>query len=381
MHSHPGNKKSCLIDGGLGQKGKEYPFYPNLKKTLHCLVKLLPKTTTEKTGKTKLKADRTYPQLQLDHIVVTHPDQDHYGGINRLLKDSYNICCPIITTQASCLYVERSGIKAEQRIGEEYLSQIDCPRHWFPKEAGKKHDYIGGLPIKSRVKIAKYRHFKGDSNESSILTTVCLPQRKYDFDVVLTGDSNATIILETLELKGKRVRIFQVPHHGSVNNSTLEQGTEVQTNLEPLKKWKPREVKKKRKEKMDFFYCAQFFCSFIADIYLICHGDHKGYKHPHEEVVTGILVAATIKKHPCKIVVTHTGFNPKKIHRLCAKHFSNWSEYVEIYHFIEETPYVTLNPSGTDEQFGQLIKWERPKKEGTSVPTLRRRQYRSKCNK
>ncbi len=120
------------------------------------------------------------------------------------------------------------------------------------------------------------------------------------------------------ETKRKTVGLFQVPHHGSRENSTMAstkgQGSKV--------------------------CCSKFYMQFDADIYLISHGNR--YDHPHSEVITGILSAAVQKKRRCKIVVTATQFEESKIDDL---NISNWRDYVDIFYFMQGTPYVTLDPN------------------------------------
>ena len=281
-------------------------------------------------------------QIKLDLIVNTHPDNDHCGGINELfLDEKLTVCCPIITTLAARLQKQPND---EYEEGEEYDSaEGDCPRFWFPIAPGQKHT-LGHLPKESTVQIVvnkkyienkesnatttvqnkenkKSKNKKIDCNATSILTTVQIPGSKYDYDVVLTGDSYGGIILDRLELRRpegttrKNVGIFQVPHHGSKENSTV----------------------KSTKGRCSIQKCKELYMLFDVDIYLISHGDHGGYNHPHSDVITGILAAAVEKKHDCNIVVTATWFDGTKIIEANAR---NWSDYVKIYYF---TPYVTLD--------------------------------------
>ncbi len=157
----------------------------------------------------------------------------------RLLED-FTIMCPITTTPASCLKVGNS------KIGESevFLSgERDQVRHWFSLTGegknGRRYTNIKTLPKGLTVEVA--RNYKVEEtkkqlnkkqhkakqakqakqfNATSILTTVKLQQStcKYDYDVVLTGDSYCTIIDKELALKGKSVGVFQVPHHGSSYN-------------------------------------------------------------------------------------------------------------------------------------------------------------------
>ena len=166
-------------------------------------------------------------------------------------------------------------------------------------------------------------------NATSILTTVKLQEStcKYDYDVVLTGDSYCTIIDKELALKDKSVGVFQVPHHGSCYN--LDDEKPIRSTAEEF---------------------TDFYSRFNAYIYLISHGN--GYEHPHSEVITGILSAAVQNKRDtkCKIVVTATWFEKSKIDET---NISNWRDYVDIYYFKPDTPgvapyvtpYVTLDPN------------------------------------
>ena len=126
----------------------------------------------------------------------------------------------------------------------------------------------------------------------------------------------------------KTVGIFQVPHHGSKNNSTMA----------------------RTKGEGSYLSCHTFYMEFDADIYLISHGNHRGYDHPHSEVITGILSAAVQKKKHYKImiVVTATQFessSSKEEAKIKDNGISNWREYVDIYYFKKDIPYVTLDPN------------------------------------
>ncbi|XP_064385774.1 uncharacterized protein LOC135334495 isoform X2 [Halichondria panicea] len=309
-----GSSKKWLIDGGRGQKS-----------TFSNLI-----TALDENDCISISTDGTYQQIKLESIVNTHPDADHYGGINALLGtgneeirklgEKFTVCCPIITTKAASLYVT-DEIPGNETTYEWYHDHDagDCPHFWFPKERGL---VLENLHQQSTVEIKK-NDDKRDCNETSVLTTVQIPGSTYDYDVVLTGDSNGEIILDTLKLKSekdklrKTVGVFQVPHHGSKNNSTCT-----------------------TKGEGSYLSCHTFYMEFDADIYLISHGNHRGYDHPHSEVITGILSAAVKKEQHCKIVVTATRFNGTKI--IEDDTVSNWRYYVDIYNF---PPYVTLDPN------------------------------------
>ncbi len=213
------------------------------------------------------------------------------------------------------------------RKGEVFVSKETAQvRHWFSLtgegENGRQHTYVQTLPKGSLAEITKNDELKFDGkqlNATSILTTVKLPSSKFHYDVVLTGDSYCSIIRAKLALRGKSVGVFQVPHHGSKYN--LNRHSSRAATVGEL---------------------ADFYSSFKADTYLISHGDHGRYNHPHSEVITGIITAAVEKNNHCKIIVTATKFEESKIGEETVK---NWTEYVEIYHFKPDIPYVTLDPN------------------------------------
>ena len=70
----PGQSEKHLTDGGQGQRTQNTQYYQNLK----ALSGLVRKNRTE-TGNTL--EDRI---CAMDSIIITHPNLDHYGGINRL---------------------------------------------------------------------------------------------------------------------------------------------------------------------------------------------------------------------------------------------------------------------------------------------------------
>ncbi len=303
-----GKSKKYLIDGGNGQKIQFKSLKAALKQN-HCIVE---STTLNPPG---IKNDKIKIHHDLNLIVNTHPHKDHCGGINKLLED--RVCCLIITTSAASLH-KQGGM-----VTENYeCKKGDCPYFWFPNADGQKHTFEN-LPEKSTVRICQSKGKKFDYNATSILTTVKLPESKYDYDVVLTGDSYGGIILKTLglrlmlnpssiplsqerksqvdlselnpsqktttskqkpnqvlhphsseESKRKTVGIFQVPHHGSKENSTMA-STKGEGSIQKSK---------------------EFYMVFDADIYLISHGHNETYKHPNSEVITGILAAAVEKK-------------------------------------------------------------------------------------
>ncbi len=310
--------KRYLIDGGRGQKEAN-----TLNTGETSVTKVTPFnnliTALDENNCISVIRRELYRQIRLEAIVNTHPDADHYGGINALLGtgskkirsgEKFTVYCPIITTPAASLFVTEEVERDNYRWIEN--AEWYCPHFWFQTEApGLVYTGLEDDSQPSHVEIGKEIE---DCNETSILTTVRLSRSTYKYDVVLTGDSNDRIILDTLELRGcMTVGVFQVPHHGSRENS-----------------------------------CYDFYMQFHAKIYFISHGANKLYKHPHSEVITGILSAAVDKKRDCIIVVTATWFEESKINYFMRKSTSNWRKFVKIYYFDESSSYITLDCSELD---------------------------------
>ncbi len=224
-----------LIDGGQGhyeEKRTKTKPYHNLTATLEAKGCITSPPPSSKPESEKLWKDRTYSQIKLDSIVVTHPDKDHYGGIDALLGSGtkmikkkhpkrYTVCSPIISTSVVPLLVNPPKSRAATRQGDNYQhsTKNDCLKFWFQGDSpGKKHTYLESLSSRTTVKISTAEKKKCESNATSVLTTVKLPSSEFDYDVVLTGDSYCTIIEEKLALRDKLVGVFQVPHHGSKCN-------------------------------------------------------------------------------------------------------------------------------------------------------------------
>ena len=264
--------------------------------------------------------------LDLDAIIITHPDKDHFGGVKDLIA-KYTINCPIITTEATKLTEAiLTGVKPE--LHEEVNLM-------FPNASRRVYRHIA-----KTTKIMKDTDFTMDSNKSSILFAVG--------GVLLTGDSIGKIVHKETGLGKERAEtqklcVFQVPHHGSDANNFI-----------------PNEARKKipitdplhaLKGKHDAYKYALFYRGIQAHTYFVSHGEHKHYQHPHRNVITGILLAAVTEKKKCELVVTGT-FHKDKINYPKATKFpgfpQNWEDYVTIR--IPEcgnnTSYITIDREG-----------------------------------
>ena len=192
----------------------------------------------------------------MEAIILTHPDEDHHGGINRLLA-RYTVKCPIVTTSAS--YVSRPAT----RITFQNPPELEL---YFPKAektvyeiSRSSADQLAGTP----PKIEKNHPQQYNCNESSVLCKV----GKF---AAFTGDSTGKLIHQHLQFN-ERLIVFQVPHHGSKENSKLDMRTvrnhPMRQVLEPIRRHKAYEQ-------------ALFYCTINAEVYLISHGKHMQRVQP-----------------------------------------------------------------------------------------------------
>ncbi len=268
--------------------------------------------------------------LQLDAIIVTHPDGDHFGGINRLIKKC-TINCPIITTEAT------------QVTNARRKEVVDLPRAIKLIHPTKSLRSFDQITTESKIEKDDKFDFKTiKSNETSILFAV--------ENILLTGDSTADQIYRSKSELNLNNQIFQVPHHGSDENSHF-------------KKEKPKIHKDDSLHmilKHPATASAQFYSSILAHTYFISHGDLKKH-HPHANVVTGIILAAVTRQKNCKLVFTGL-FHEDKVNYPKSTEFEgfpqNWKEYVEIHVPVDviETPYITITPDGT--LYNTTTSWE-----------------------
>ena len=295
--------------------------------------------------------------IKLHGIIVTHPDGDHMNGIKKLLEkhgQKFFNKCDIVTTKAFYWTSRDKPCEDFMKLIHSAYSMRDdievqmstCLRPglncYFPTEMGcvfrctpKYHsDNLKGRRTQQSEIYPKPNAI--DANATSILTVINESKGKYD--VVLTGDSNAKEILPLVQ--GKEIRIFQVPHHGSSYNSRLEDSVNLKeiSALYDLSTIHDKEMKE----------TLLFYGTFRAHCYLISAGGTESYKHPHPQVMQGIILANAKRHRKCIIVLTNSrGLDSKKLRQL-HQLASNWTQWVQIYHyddvFFTNQCHITLRP-------------------------------------
>ena len=175
------NGKNVLVDGGPGDL------------VLGCLSKHMP-----------------FWERRIDLMVLTHPHQDHFYGLNYVL-DRYIVRYFVTEklyndTETWRDFVEK---RARKRVGERFIYQGDGFRMgedvFLRIEAPNALDLEMGSP----------NRLIGESDE---LASLVMSLKYMDFDLILTGDSQ-TAVLEKIFARNNQnslsIEVLQAPHHGS----------------------------------------------------------------------------------------------------------------------------------------------------------------------
>lgn len=144
---------------------------------------------------------------KLDYIVITHPDEDHIGGADKIIANkNYEIGSIFMserehTTKAFCDTLANSVERNEKiYLGKNGVTLIDLP--------DLQVSFIS--PINSTYT---------DINAFSIVTKICFKEKIF----LLTGDAvvknENEMIDNSISLKAD---LLKVPHHGSDTSSSID---------------------------------------------------------------------------------------------------------------------------------------------------------------
>lgn len=171
------NNKHILIDAG-----------PD-KKILDCLANHLP-----------------FWERRLDIVILTHPHSDHFAGFYYVFE-RYDVSVfateKLINKTAG--FQELLRIVADKKIPQHFVSAGD---RW---QIGTVKLTIAG-PTKEYLELTSPGGTIGESREfASVVTYLSYGE----FDLLLTGDSQVSGLMEAFEQIGKSIDVLHVPHHGS----------------------------------------------------------------------------------------------------------------------------------------------------------------------
>ncbi len=183
------NNKYILVDGG-----------PD-KKVLDCLAKHM-----------------GFWERTIDLVVLTHPHQDHFFGLNYVL-DRY-ITLSFATERLNNntgsyrdlnrkigekKIAQRTVFAGDRyRIGEDLFIAIESPSHQLLQRSSPN----------------------GVIGESREFASIILKLTYGNFDVIFTGDAQAEALGEVASENQNKIEVLQVPHHGSktgLNRGIIEQ--------------------------------------------------------------------------------------------------------------------------------------------------------------
>ena len=155
-----------------------------------------------KDGKTVAAYLKDYVDGELDMVIATHPDADHIGGLDDVIK-AYDVSRII-----------DSGAVKETKTYEEYWQAAQAEKNC---EVLYDDDMTFDLGYGAILKIIETGDDFKDANDNSVVA-----QLNYgDVSVLLTGDMEKTAESGALS-KFEKVTVLKSGHHGSRTSSSQE---------------------------------------------------------------------------------------------------------------------------------------------------------------
>lgn len=150
----------------------------------------------------KLKYQLEYYDVStIDALILTHPDADHIGGADNVLKD-FNVLSVYMPRRMA----ETKEFKKLVSIAEECCLNVS-----YPKE-GDKLDFGKNLTVTVLSVDAG-----DDTNSSSIVTRWNYKKNSFLF----TGDAPAKVENDIMAKYDINVDVLKISHHGSDNSSPI----------------------------------------------------------------------------------------------------------------------------------------------------------------
>ncbi len=156
---------------------------------------------------------------KIDYLVVSHPDQDHYGGCVDVLKRfevKHIVYNGYKKNSSQYLPVFLQTVEDEKKDGAEYI-EVDHEQSWTINSS-TLHFLYPDLPINSHPFLSKVS--KNDvSNNTSILMILQYGHKK----VMFTGDSEfeeENYLMSKFSSATLDVDVLKVGHHGSSGSTS-----------------------------------------------------------------------------------------------------------------------------------------------------------------
>lgn len=142
---------------------------------------------------------------RLDAIIVTHPHEDHYGGVFDVLK----------SIGANALYDnadDKSDVISEKGY-DSYVRMFRRSRHYRPLKAGDSME-LGGASID----ILWPRKIKADPNNNSLIMRINCG----GISILFMADANSKAEREIINQYDLKSDVLKVGHHGSSDATSVE---------------------------------------------------------------------------------------------------------------------------------------------------------------
>ena len=169
---------------------------------------------------------------KIDTFVATHPDADHIGGADYVIKN-YNVKTVI-----------DSGLDHTTEVYTDYLEAVNQAGSIF-KEAAIGQNIT--LDSDVDVKVLYVNSESSDSNDGSIVLMVTYK----NIDYLLTGDAGVEVEADLVAKYNLQAEVLKVSHHGSHTGS------------------------------------SQAFLNEVKPTYaMLSYGENNSYDHPHSVIVS-----------------------------------------------------------------------------------------------
>lgn len=170
-----------------------------------------------------LSSKMGYWERVIDLVILTHPHQDHFFGINFVL-DRFSVLSfaslSIINTTSSyndlLLNMSKEDIKTVNLLSSDRFNLSDDLEI---KVLEPDKEFLARSSPNGKI---------GESNE---FASTILQVTYKDFDLLLTGDAQTASLNDALESLDGELEVLQIPHHGSATGFTPDMLEKISPKL------------------------------------------------------------------------------------------------------------------------------------------------------